>query len=287
MIEDRPAKYDADTDRMSFVTRRKLDTGDDYQDFLVELNTAIPMSYAFKKNSAAWSYHDDKGVWSLELGSDGVIADGGLDKTEMLRNSEYETHGIAMWTVWFPVGLLLLVSKRYAKKHWMSMHVLHALLGFGTLIVTIIFALNVTDWDPMGSLHNMFGSICVILAILGSLSGMVTSGTMRFYNGDKPWSEKERVTRIAMIHRYAGYLMLLVGNVTIGSGIGHYYGDILDGDNRKAFGPLSLITFCVLVAMFEAIYRIRNNYALGQIPSPVPETKGGDCAEFTTQLVDL
>ena len=115
----------------------------------------------------------------------------------MLRNPEYEQHGLWMWAAWFPVGLLLLVSKRYAKKAWMSMHFLHALLGYFTLIVTIIFALNVTDWEPTKTVHNMFGSVCVVVAIIGSMSGSFTAGTMRLYNGDKPWTEKERVTRIA------------------------------------------------------------------------------------------
>ena len=30
------------------------------------------------------------GVWSLAIAKDGVITDGGLDVTEMLRNSDYE-----------------------------------------------------------------------------------------------------------------------------------------------------------------------------------------------------
>lgn len=126
-----------------------------------------------------------------------MIADGGLDKSEMLRNLDYEEHGLWMWAAWFPIGLLLLVSKRYAKKAWFSMHFLHAFLGYFTLIVTIVFALRVTDFKPMESVHNMFGTVCILVAVVGSLSGSFTAGTMRFYNGDAPWSEKERVTKIA------------------------------------------------------------------------------------------
>jgi len=42
---------------------------------------------------------------------------------------------------------------------------------------------------------------------------------MRFYNGDKPWPEKERVERVAKIHRFFGYFMLLFGNLTVMTGL--------------------------------------------------------------------
>jgi hypothetical protein len=80
--------------------------------------------------------------------------------------------------------------------------------------------------------------------------------------------------------------MLLLGNFTIASGVGHYYGDILDGDDRKVLGPLSLITFCLLVAMFEAIYRIRNTYAHGHVKTPASKREGGKAVEYTADLVD-
>lgn len=81
--------------------------------------------------------------------------------------------------------------------------------------------------------------------------------------------------------------MLLLGNFTIATGVGHYYSDILDGDNRKVLGPLSLITFCVFVAMFEAIYRIRNAYSHGLVKTPTPKSKGGQATEYTPELVDM
>ena len=98
-----------------------------------------------------------------------------------------------MWSSWFIVGILLLVTKRYAKKYWVVSHYLHAILGYYVLIVTIIFALKVTDWDFTGSFHNAMGTVFVVIAILGAFSGTFTAGTMRVYNGDKEWSEKERV----------------------------------------------------------------------------------------------
>ena len=97
---------------------------------------------------------------------------------------------------------------------------------------------------------------------------------MRMYNGDKDWAEKERVERIAKIHRYAGYFMLFIGNLTIMSGCFHYFGEVLAGDNRNILGVISMLSFCFLVVLFETIYRLRNKYSLGHIKNPVVSADG-------------
>ena len=249
---------------MTFTTRRKLDTGDSGQDYLVPLDKAIPMIYAFKKGSSAWAYHDERGVWSLTLKASGGAKAGGLDEREMLRNYDLEEHGWWNWSAWYVCGLLLLVTKRYVKKYWLLMHYLHAILGYTVMVVTIIFALKVTSWQPFEDWHNAFGSLCFIVVIPGAFSGSATAGIMRFYNGDKQWSKKERVTAIAKIHRIAGYIMLLIGVFTVSSGIGFYHGDKLkDEENKLALA--NFISFILLVISFEAIYRIRNKWSLGHV----------------------
>ena len=95
---------------------------------------------------------------------------------------------------------------------------------------------------------------------------------MRFYNRDKPWAEKERVEQIAKIHRWFGYLMLLIGNVTVASGVGHYFGDVLLGDDRAILGSMNLLAFVVVVAILEASYRLRNKFALGHIKKTIEDT---------------
>ena len=132
-----------------------------------------------------------------------------------------------MWGAWFIVGMLLLITKRYTKKNWHFFHYLHAFLGYFTLAVTIVFALRVTTWAPFETIHNGLGSLSVVMAIIVSLTGSLTAATMRFYNGDKAWSEKERVRKIAKIHRIFGYLMLFIGNASIMTGISHYFHDRL------------------------------------------------------------
>ena len=118
LTEDRPAAYDAATDKMTFVTRRLLDTGDTEQDFLVKLNVDQPMMYAYRKGDSNWKVHDFRTFWSLniqDVGGKVRIADAGLDVTELLRNYEYEAHGWWMWGSWYIFGILLLATKRYGK----------------------------------------------------------------------------------------------------------------------------------------------------------------------------
>ena len=73
---------------------------------------------------------------------------------------------------------------------------------------------------------------------------------------------------MAKIHRYFGYFMLLLGNASVMTGVGHYFGDKLQGDSRKILGIFSLGVFIVLVAICESCYRVRNKYSMGHIENP-------------------
>ena len=190
-----------------------------------------------------------------------------------------------MWIAWFWVGLALLVTKRYAKKFWLPMHFLHAILGYFTLIVTIVFVLKVVQWEVPSGPHTIIGWIVVIVTIPGALSGVFTVGTMRFYTGDKPWTEKERVERVAKIHRYFGYFMLLLGNVGVTTGLGNYYNFKLKElvEERNNWKEINTILFLVLVITFEVIYRLRNKYSKGQIETPGVQ---GKIQSFTPKSID-
>jgi len=234
----------------------------------VRLDEDLAMSYAYSTSSSNRAFkHEEWGVWTLKVSDEGIRRSG-LDIRELLRSDIIEQHGLFMWFAWFVIGLLLLVTKRYAKKLWKFTHYLHAILGYTVLIITIIFALRVTQWAPFESLHNGLGSITVVVAIIGSLSGSIAAGTMRFYNGDKEWNKEERVQLVAKIHRYFGYLMLFIGNACIMTGVGHYYGDRLKNDERRVLGVFSFLVFCLLVVICEGIYRVRNKYSMGHIALP-------------------
>lgn len=80
--------------------------------------------------------------------------------------------------------------------------------------------------------------------------------------------------------------MLFLGNVTAMTGIGHYFGDILFGDNRKILGVISLLSFVFIVVLLETIYRLRNKYAMGHIKTPEPAQSGKGMQVFTPEQID-
>ena len=91
---------------------------------------------------------------------------------------------------------------------------------------------------------------------------------------------------MAKIHRLAGYFMLLLGNITVASGIGHYYSDKLLEDDRKVLAPISLLSFILLVLVLEAMFRARNKWSLGTVKTP--ETlPAGKMPTFTPAEIDM
>ena len=192
LTEEKASEFDADKGVMTFFTRRLLDTTDP-KDFIVKVNEDNLMCVAWKSGKSSFIKHDEWELWSFKVTETGEVDQGNIDLSEFLRSDKIEEHGMWMWSAWFVVGLLLLITKRYTKKTWTLSHYVHALLGYFTLVVTIIFALSVTNWAPFEELHNAIGSLCVVITIFGSLSGTITAALMRFYNGDKPWSKEEKV----------------------------------------------------------------------------------------------
>ena len=266
-----------------FTTRRKLETEDEL-DYNLLTDTTHVLSWSYQENTSSFSRkHNRWGLWDMYIDSSGAVKETGIDLQQFYRNLDTEQHGWWMWSAWFIVGFCMLATKRYAKKTWTLSHYLHAILGYFILAVTLIFAAKMTTFSPFETVHNAMGSLTVIITILGSLSGSATAAIMRAYNGDKEWSEKERVQRVATIHRYFGYTMLFIGNATIMSGVGHYFGDKLKGDERKVLGFFSFSVFIILVIIFESVYRIRNNYSMRWVPTP---TTGKSSQKFTPEQID-
>jgi len=59
-------------------------------------------------------------------------------------------------------------------------------------------------------------------AALTSLIGIVTTAIMHFYKGDLPWTDNDKARKFADIHRYLGYFILILGNVTCMTGFINY-----------------------------------------------------------------
>ncbi len=54
-----------DGTRVIFMTRRKLDTGDQGEDYLIPLNTEIDMVYAVRYRDSTWQNHDFREAFKM------------------------------------------------------------------------------------------------------------------------------------------------------------------------------------------------------------------------------
>ena len=117
----------------------------------------------------------------MKFSETGLAAEGGADLRELRRNSYYENHGWWMWTVWMPVGFLLLATKRYFKKQWSCMHFTHSLLGYFCMLTTTIWTfkmLDYFDWKVNDNIHSIAGIFASYLTLIVGLSGSITAGLM-------------------------------------------------------------------------------------------------------------
>lgn len=238
-------------------TRRALDTGH-AKDYVIEPDKEYIWCYAYLTGKGDFKYHEHQELFSVKFSSTGLAVETNIDLKDAARNTFFEAHGWWMWSVWMPVGLLLLITKRYAKKNWNCMHVMHALLGLTVLVVTLVWSFKILDyfsWKLNTNLHSVVGIVSVILCLVVALSGSLTASLAQFYNGEKDWTPRETVTKIGKFHKWAGYLTLFIGNATAMTGIYHYYNDIVGDDHFALAGYLSLAIFCTLVMIFECFYR--------------------------------
>ena len=63
--------------------------------------------------------------------------------------------------------------------------------------------------------------ICMWCTAVVGLSGLGCIVVM-YYAKDQRWTKVERVTVIARIHRWSGYIMLFFGNIVVSGGLTTY-----------------------------------------------------------------
>ena len=219
------------------------------------------MSYSLSTSSSELLKHDYTGHFTLVLQPDGNCSVGdGLPEFES-RVALFERHGWWMWLAWGPVGFLMLYLKRYAKNQWKLAHVAHAVFGHFILWVTLGQQLNIYlfwEWNVRWTYSAIINTITVVLAVILCITGQVVQSIMGWYNGDLPWSRKEKVTNWAKFHRYFGYIVLFLANLTNGIGTLNYTNHFVHNEYRSYalwMGPAHTITFCLLVVFFEILYR--------------------------------
>ena len=87
------------------------------------------------------------------------------------------------------------------------------------------------------------------------LTGALTLGYMRYYNGDKEWGSKERATVIGKLHRWVSYFVLFYANVIILGGTITYCLTYLKESKFIPIGMISFLLFINLILVSEYINR--------------------------------
>ena len=95
----------------------------------------IPGEDLYKQDTDLYRKHSQTGNFKVKLSHDGVEAS---QISVAARSDALESHGWWMWSLWFPVGLMLIATKRWLQgKAWVANHIIHALGGHCVTILTI------------------------------------------------------------------------------------------------------------------------------------------------------
>ena len=71
------------------------------------------------------------------------------------------------------------------------MHYVHVILGYLTLLFTIIDTVLIFrhfDWKPIADIHAIFGMLSFFGALIAGFSGTATIAHMKYYKKDLAWS---------------------------------------------------------------------------------------------------
>ena len=154
------------------------------------------------------------------------------------------------------------------------MHVIHVLCGFFVLLVTLIWTLrilNYFNWKVNDNLHSVLGIIACCFTVVVAVSGSVTWGLM--FKSASEWKPREAITQAGKLHRWSGYLMLALGNLTAFSGLWHYQYDIVMDYEMAPLGLISLLLFTLLIILFE-ICHCRANFRSDMVVDTPTNTAG-------------
>ena len=140
------------------------------------------------------------------------------------------------------------------------MHHLHSLIGAFIVCATLYTCLQVyayVDWEQKINAHSLLGLMALLLTLFVGISGLITTAMMQWYNGDKPWSERDKVYSVAKVHRYASYVMLILGNGVCSGGVATYFAKI-GYSIYGIFGVCSSLIFIAFVTVHEYFMRRTN-----------------------------
>lgn len=134
-------------------------------------------------------------------------------------------HGVFMWVGWAVIGLLQICTNRYWRAQWRWNKVVHAILGFASLLLTLVagfIGLVLSKWqiNSASSLHSKVGFAAFLMGVVLMLGGMVANITRLMIA--MPWKTK-RVLLLGKVHKWFGRIVIIFSQYVIGTGSYHFF----------------------------------------------------------------
>lgn len=176
-----------------------------------------------------------------------------------ITQKDYYAHGIVLYVAWFLLGMVSLASKRYFKAPFMAMHIVHVLTGFAIVIMTTVMCLIMLgkyEWKVVSDFHQVTGVITFITHF--ATLGLGLARIIIAKRTPEPWSKNDKAVLVGKIHRWAGYIILLIANLACFGGVIHYLKDVRKNNKALPLAILTLPLFALIVAILEVNKRLIN-----------------------------
>lgn len=198
--------------------------------------------------------------WELTMLSDGRSKGNKLMGLPGFKNSIGEgpwltAHGFIFFGAWTLLGSLMLITNRYLTHKWAWRQKVHTVGGWGIILLTLVGWLigfgAIDGWHVyMNYPHVICANPTVVIGVSVAVGGIVAKLKRdKTALPEMDWRSGEFLTYVKF-HRYAGYFILLLAQVTMTIGICCYwwpdYKTLIWG-----FCTLNLIIFVLPLAVLE------------------------------------
>jgi len=206
----------------------------------------------------------------------------------------YVTHGIVLYVAWFTLGFILLLSKRYIAGPPKLMFAIHAIAGYGLLIVTAVMSFKMIDdydWYIVKDFHGIVGTIVLAGVFLVAVLGITRAITAK--REPTPWVEKDNWDKVGKLHKISGFLLLILAQIACLSGLINYVQVKTEKEEGMPLILLTLPLYILILVILEFRHRYLNkskgNEILGTKDYPImtpSEVDGYDRHVHTLVILD-
>ncbi|CAI2386298.1 unnamed protein product [Moneuplotes crassus] len=195
------------------------------RDETIKLGKKIDMIYAFKEGEYDYHGNNQRGFFYFVANpKTGAI---NFNQFESDSDTYYRAHGIMMYISWSILTFLSIVTGRYMKHFYNCRLIIHATSGlFITTNTGILVILALTTYNT-GSIpqlaHRQIGIAVTALTLVQSIGGIFSNLILTSETISDIWSHRTRA-----FHRVLGYLLIMVSNYQVVTGLINYESSVLN-----------------------------------------------------------